>query len=200
MSIKGILRRIGLYEKEEFLVFQSDFNNIPQPKVKLEYRALSFKDLEDLTYFKIGRNPKYIQRRFNKGCECFGFFLEGKFAYAMWLSHDCLEDDTGRLPPIKIQNSVWLFDGFTMPEFRRLGVYASAGSYIQEILKARGETKALTVCAADNLISKKAIQKAGFYQVFSIDYRRVFFFFIHSRPQNRTLQGADGAWPLSINF
>lgn len=167
-----------MYCRLNIFVFKSDLQKIPSPKIQLAFKELFFQDLQDMGDFRGFPIPELIYKeRFKDGYKCFGFFLNGKVAHVAWVKNVMNGYLNDGFNIFKINNGIWIYDCFTMPEFRRKGVYSSSLVYLQKILQQSGGEGVFIGVDLGNIFSQKGIKRAGFRYLHTLHCHRIFFFF-----------------------
>lgn len=76
---------------------------------------------------------------------------------------------------IKVKNKeLYIYDAFTLPDYRGKNLYPYILTYICQYGKEKGYTRALIFVLRENTPSKQGIEKAGFKQFQVIKYSRIF--------------------------
>ena len=141
-----------------------------KPTLPLTRSCLGFDSLRELNHFKAAAFPERMQARFDSGCRCHGFFLNGELVNFAWTSDQCLEIEPG--VSINESGSVGIFDCYTLPEHRSKGIYRD--SLIQLVGAIRDEGAKIALVAVDprNQTSVKGIERAGFEQFYRLTHLR----------------------------
>lgn len=101
-------------------------------------------------------------QRFSRGSVCSCLFHQNKIVSYCWLSFQ--EEWIGEIETtISLKmDEVYLFDAFTLPEYRGKNLFPFLLTNTITYLKTQGYCYALIFALSTNRVSIKAIQKAGF--------------------------------------
>ncbi len=146
----------------------------PQPQVPAEFRQLGPASLESLSAAMGVSSHAEILRRLNSGERCYTAWVDGQLASYGWVSFD--EEFIGelnlRLRLVPGEAYVW--DCFTLPAFRRQGLYGALLAHILLELEKDAVCRVWIGADADNAISQRGIARAGFRPAADLVLARVF--------------------------
>ncbi|MGH2721884.1 MAG: GNAT family N-acetyltransferase [Actinomycetota bacterium] len=116
----------------------------------------------------MGAGAAGVERRLRRGCRAFAARVDGRIACYGWVSagSECigeLEREI-RLPP----GEAYVWDCFTVPAHRRLGLYASLLPHIARALQAEGTARLWIGTARANRPSIRGFEAAGFVPVLEV--------------------------------
>lgn len=180
-SKKGKKSMIGNFlhknlKRDKWLVFEqvlSEWSYKAKSNVEVNSGVVSKED-----FFKFGQQFKEVmccvEERYELGDLCFGAFLDGKYAHLKWVafnkSYISEIDSNIRLSP----DSVYLYDGYTLPEYRGLGLTTTVLDKTFQFLKEIGIKKTYTLIHHDNfpILKAKAREKAR--KIGTVTYIKIF--------------------------
>lgn len=135
-----------------------------EPKVPVQLRAGTSADLDLCRFLFPSEKVQIFENRLQANLTWVLGFVESRLAYSSWITFtDELDTETGSI--IKpTEGEAYLFDSFTIPLFRGLGLHTFMTAQQLNIARSMGAQRAITLILADNLIARKAILKLGFQE------------------------------------
>lgn len=129
-------------------------------KAKVDVRLLQGKSVSRLNKFEKFRGGK-AEKRFKAGHLCFVAEKNGDIVNYVWVSFDAtFVDEIGRKIRVGPQ-SAYRYDGYTVPEYRGLGILPVALTRVADYLFQNGIEEIYDVVASDNLPSLRSHEKIG---------------------------------------
>ena len=123
---------------------------------------LSWKDVSEYMKFRPDSNREEIERRLRMGQHCFAVFLGNKIVHAAWVT-------PGRafVPYLGIHmepcpGEFYLYDIYTLPEFRGLNLYFYREREMEKELRRRGCRRVIAFVYPENKPALKAMKKSGY--------------------------------------
>jgi ribosomal protein S18 acetylase RimI-like enzyme len=169
--------RTCLCHRIEYIVFTRSLEG-PLPsfeaRLPITYRVAEPDDLSYLRDVILPSELEYFSKRLAHGRICIlALYQENLIAYA-WASDEVnLEIDNLelRLEP----GDVYLDDFYTLPAYRRQGVYSAL--HLQELryVQERGFKRAVAIVAVDNIPPQKLMKKIGYQEADRLSFRRILF-------------------------
>jgi len=128
--------------------------------------------LDDPVFDSKDRRDRFVER-LRSGHRFFGFKMDGRVAAYFWFSISCVVPlSLGAKAEIPT-GAGYIWDCRTAPEFRGRGLYASGLRLLVDVNRAEGRSLTLIACDADNVASRKGIDKAGFVQSACWEIQRI---------------------------
>jgi CelD/BcsL family acetyltransferase involved in cellulose biosynthesis/GNAT superfamily N-acetyltransferase len=165
-------RSVGaIYSREQYIVLSKklQYNSDSQSKLNDEITVTEFNidDLEELS--RIMRiSPKPIIDRLYKRDKCFTAKHENRIVYYTWVNFLNIKIESIGYETNLDKKSVYIYDGFTDPEYRSRGISSRSLNYISEYLNERNYNKFWVVVRNTNVPSIKTCKKAGFVQEYTV--------------------------------
>ncbi len=107
-------------------------------------------------------NEQDLLSRFERGCQCYAAWVNGKLGAYGWVSFHTEYVGELNLQVQLLSDEAYVWDCFTLPTFRQQGLYSSLLSYILRQLRDVGMHRAWIGADADNIPSQRGIARAGF--------------------------------------
>jgi len=106
--------------------------------------------------------PSVVRRRFARGEVCFAWRRGSQLLSYIWVafSPEGVEEILQIIRPRG--DEIYLFDAFTAPAFRGLGLYAALLSAVLQHYHHHGIKRALIFTTRENVGSRRGIRRAGF--------------------------------------
>ena len=145
-----------------------------KPSVAAQFRRLGPESAELLATVMSGTPLAEILRRFQAGQRCYTAWVDDHPAAYGWVSFD--EEYVGELN-LRVRlvpGEVYIWDCFTLPAYRRHGLYAALLVHILRDLEKDSVCRAWIGADADNIASQRGIARAGFRAVADMVLARVF--------------------------
>jgi GNAT superfamily N-acetyltransferase len=149
--------------------------HIPQIKPKLEVQIYQLRNIPESSRFNLLEivNEQICQTRFRQGEMVWVAVYRSQIAAYCWVAF--YETEIGEIKKIiKIRkDEIYLYDAFTLPDYRGNNLYPFLLTNICYYGKENGYTRALIFALSNNIPSQLGIQKAGFKQFQVIKYRKI---------------------------
>ena len=121
-------------------------------------------------------NGYLFKERFEKGDTCCCAMVRGKVVSYCWMSTDNAFIGEISKKLILKNDDIYIFDGFTKPEYRRSGFFTHILRFMLRYARERGYQRALVFALSSNKSSVAAIKKTGFDR-----FQRVYFINVYHR-------------------
>jgi GNAT superfamily N-acetyltransferase len=159
-----------------FLSRDADGNTEPQRKTDEPLRLVrsDAKDALDYERFIGTDSARTFAKRLSHETDCWLMRGRGMILHATWTTTGAAwtgEIDRYFVPP---ERAAYVYESFTRPEARGLGIYPIALVEIGRALAADGIEQLFIGVETGNAPSLRAITKAGFEPAFTISFRRRF--------------------------
>lgn len=143
------------------------------PAVPTDFRQLGPASAELLTSAMKAPAVQEVLRRFRSGGRCYTAWVDGHLAGYGWVSFK--EEYVGEfnLRVRLLPGEAYIWDCFTLPAFRRLGLYSALLSQVLCDLEAGPVCRVWIGTDADNIASQRGIARAGFRAVADMVLARV---------------------------
>jgi hypothetical protein len=133
-----------------------------EPTVPAAVAELEPSDSAAYLAFRRGATPEQFRSRFERGCRCFVARADGAIVSATWVA-----TGRGRLETIKedfelYPKQMYVFDSFTLPEYRGRRIQGAIFTEICKHYAARGIEQALSLTGPENIGTKMSRERSGF--------------------------------------
>ena len=138
----------------------------PEPRVGLEFRALTPEDLRGLSVEDSSFRARQLERlsRFDASY-AYAVFADGQIAHVSWLlPHNAMKNDPPRVFRARASEAE-ITACETLPTFRGRGIYGVAIRNLVEVARGQGMRRVLMKTASENKASQLGIEKAGLKRV-----------------------------------
>lgn len=166
---RGLLHKVGdkllesIWSETKWVIYERALTReVKNCGELVARRELDSTELVRVGYYKAKAFPEEIERRFERGNICHGFFLGDRLATIGWSSPNYLELDRNVYFPCP--GAVGLYDFLTLEEFRSRGFYANALIQLANSMGQVGFAKAFIAVDPGNYPSVRGIERAGFLQ------------------------------------
>ena len=137
----------------------------PEPLIPVEFGQLGPASLDLLVGAASGSPTDEILHRFDAGSRCYAARVDGRLASYGWVSFR--EESVGELN-LRVRllpGEAYIWDCFTLPEYRRQGLYSALLGYILSHLEEGSVCRTWIGTDTDNIASQRGIARAGFRHV-----------------------------------
>ena len=163
--IRGALRRLLGLTWVSAVLYERNLINEPlpevKPKVPFEIIRGELRHVELLRSLLPSEKIRTFEQRLREDKVWLLAFVAGELAYSTWISfEDDFETTTGtwvRLAP----GETYLFDSFTIPQFRGLGLHTAMTAQRMSIAKEHGAQSALVIVLTNNAPARRVMTKLG---------------------------------------
>jgi CelD/BcsL family acetyltransferase involved in cellulose biosynthesis/GNAT superfamily N-acetyltransferase len=132
-------------------IIKSDFN----------FSEFDFKDIDELS--NVMHLPKEsIIKRIFENKKCFVAKIENKIVQYGWVDFYSIEIKEIKFSMFLREKSAYMFDGYTDPEYRNMGLSKQGLSYISQYLIKNNYNKCYVAANERNIPSVKSCKNAGF--------------------------------------
>ncbi len=168
-SLRQILGAIfkSVFKREIMLVFEK---MLAKSCVKIETKIeVDLKLVQDDDFPKIGDKFKKFRtnvgKMFESGNTCIVAEIHGEFVHWTWVAfNEAYVTEIGR--KIRLNSgSAYMYAGYTVPEYRGLGIAPKAMGKILSYLHKRGIKKAYALIRPDNFQALRYTHKVGFKKI-----------------------------------
>jgi GNAT superfamily N-acetyltransferase len=112
--------------------------------------------------------------RFASGDLCFGALIDGKYVHLKWVGFSRWYDaDTGRYIQLG-SDSAYVYDGYTLPEYRGLGLTSVVLDKTFQYLSKIGIRKAYSLIDHNNSASLRVKSKENAHKIGIVTFIRIF--------------------------
>lgn len=177
-SIKSKIARFlqNHLKKYKWLVFEqvlSEWNPQAIPDLKVVADIVSRDD-----FLKHGGKFKQIvpsaEARFKSGDLCFGALLEGKYVHIKWVGlGKWYDSDVGRHLQLGL-DSAYIYDGYTLPEYRGLGLTSVVIDKTFQYLQKNGIKKTYSLIDENNAASLRVKSKENARMIGTVTFFKIF--------------------------
>jgi GNAT superfamily N-acetyltransferase len=129
-------------------------------------------DANDYERFVGTDSARTFKSRLSEQTNCWLIHGRGMVLHASWTTSGAAWTREIQRLFVAPPGAAYIYESFTRPEARGLGLYPLALGSIGEALAAEGIERLFVGVEADNAPSVRAITKAGFEPAFSVRYRR----------------------------
>lgn len=145
----------------------------PRPVIPVTYRKVG-PDSADLIAQTMGApSPPEILSRFEAGSHCYTAWVGGQLASYGWVSFRAEYVGEFNLRLRLIPGEAYIWDCFTLPAYRRQGLYSALLAHILSDLETSPVCRVWIGADSDNLASQRGIERAGFRAAAEIVLARV---------------------------
>ena len=184
-GLKGRLPIIlrSMFAREKSCIFEKKLDGPPfkiEAKVKVDVKLVQSDDISKLP--KRSENfDSEVKKRFEMGHICFGAHLHGKIVHYKWVAF------SKSIPPYSdlerrmriSSDSAYIYDGYTVPEYRGLGISAKVMEKTLQYLQEIGIKKVYSYVRYDNFPMLRVKQKEKFRKIGTITYTQIFRLRLH---------------------
>jgi len=186
--VNSLRRRLGatsrsIFERKKYFVFEriiADGCFKLEAKVGVDVRLVQCDDFPKFAkgFKKFKRKKKKIwlkaKERFEMGHICIVADMHGDFVHLKWVAfNEAYVSALERKLRIS-SNSAYMYDSYTVPEYRELGIARKATRKAFSYLYERGIRKVYACIHHNNFPSLRAAHKVGFREIGKITYTRIF--------------------------
>ena len=174
MNFSEIFR--GHFVRSQYLIFEQDLSSWTyKPGSNSKFIC---GQVEKEEFFKLGGEFLKImpnaEERFDVGDICYGAKINGHFAHIKWISFNRSYiseiENTIRLAP----DSVYLYDGYTLPEYRGLRLTSIVLDKTFEFLSTIGIKRAYSFILPNNSRILKSKERENAHKIGAVRYFRLF--------------------------
>ncbi len=135
------------------------------PRIPVEFGRLRPEQIDQLAHAMGDGVQAEVLRRIDAGKRCYVARAGDQIAAYGWVS--LLEEHIGEfnLRVRLVPGEAYIWDCFTVPEYRRFGLYSALLIHILHELQSDGLCRAWIGADLDNLPSQRGIARAGFHPV-----------------------------------
>jgi ribosomal protein S18 acetylase RimI-like enzyme len=131
-------------------------------------------DADDYEIFVGTDSARTFARRLSRDTDCWLIRGRGMILHATWTTSGAAWTGEIRRFFVAPPQAAYIYESFTRPDARGLGLYPMALSGIGDALAADGIERLFVGVEVDNTPSLRAITKAGFQPAFSVTFHRRF--------------------------
>jgi len=178
-DLKSILLIIlrSIYAREKNIIFEKTLGTVPfkiEAKVKVDVKIVQNADVSKLP--KRTKNfESEAKKRLDMGHICFAAYLHGKIVHYKWVAFP------KSIPPysdlerrMRIStNSAYIYDGYTVPECRGLGISSKVMEKTLQYLSDIGVNKVYSYARYDNFPALRLKQKEKFRKMGTFTCTRI---------------------------
>ena len=137
----------------------------PEPRLPVEFCEIGQGSMDELASTMSGTPGGDILRRLESGSRCYAARVNGNIASYGWVSFQ--EEYVGELN-LRLRlmpGEAYIWDCFTLPAYRHQGLYSSLLAHILSALEAESVCRVWIGADAENIVSQRGIERAGFQHV-----------------------------------
>jgi hypothetical protein len=136
-----------------------------QPRLPVILRVLSKEDIPAYRIFQPNQSVKEIDERFERGDCCFAAFHEGRIVTAGWVTTNRIYVPYLRRDLILLPGDIYVYNYYTLPEYRGNNVGVVNGLFIRRYYKKEGYSRSVALIAAENRAGSGLVKSAGYRSV-----------------------------------
>lgn len=189
-NVNRIRSRLGrilssIFRKEKIFVFEHALTNLcfeAKTKVKVDVSLIKSNDFSEVARaralseivktFKDYR--KKANERFKAGHICFGAKLNGEYVHLKWIAfNESYVDEIHRKIRIS-SDSAYLFNSYTIPNYRGLGISSKVMEKTIQHLSKMGIKKVYALVSHNNFPMLRVKQKERARKIGTITYTKIF--------------------------
>jgi len=177
-SLKSRLRAMSrsIFRREKIFVFERTLTDACfkiEAKVEVDARPAQHDDFPKISK-RFKKFDTIAEERFKIGHICIVSDMHGDIVHLKWIAFN--EAYAGELErKLRIDpDSAYIYDTYTVPEYRGLGIAPKVMEKAFSYLYERGIRKVYVCIRHNNFPSLRAAQKEGFRKIGSITYTRIF--------------------------
>lgn len=177
-SIRSRLGRIvgSIFRREKMFVFEKapiDSSFKAKAKVEVDVSLVKSDDFSKIVKtFKDFR--KYAGKRFKRGHICFWANLNGVSVHLKWIAfNEAYVDEIKRKIRIS-SDSAYIYAGYTVPNYRGLGISAKVMEKTLQYLSKMGIEKVYACVHYNNFAMLRVKQKEAFRKIGTVTYTKIF--------------------------
>ena len=122
----------------------------PEARVPLAFEVLDETEIDEYIAFRKGADPEIVRRRIAAGNSCFVARTEGRIISARWAATGTAQCDyLFREVPLG-SDEVYLYDAFTLPEWRGKGIFPALTSEMHRHYRAAGKKRSICFTGPEN--------------------------------------------------
>jgi len=168
------------FERNQFIFFEKALSDDPtdvKTDVGINVRLVQKDDFPEVIENFPTLSMIEVENRFNAGHLSFGAEIDGTLVHVRWLSFN--EAYLGGLNrPLHVDsNSAYLYDAFTIPKYRGLGISPNVFAEVLNYLRANTKIESVCLCiSSTNFPSLRAAQKENLRKIGVVKYLRILNF------------------------
>jgi len=167
----------NVFVKKKAIFFEKvlpDPNFRMDSQVDVNVRIITAEDIPKIeAKFEVFKTAT-IEERFQAGHVGFGAELGGEIVHVSWFSFGDVFVDSLRRRMRLDSESAYVYDGFTLPECRGLGIIGKTFSEaLQYLYTQRGIKKFYVAISHANFPMQKVVQREGLRKIGAITYTRI---------------------------
>ena len=139
----------------------AEYNPAPASSALIHISMLSERDLPSYREFRPKQTERIIRNRLAMGDVCIAVWYEQKIVHAGWLATERPYSSYLNRYIMISPKSSYLYDGYTLPEYRQRGFAKLRHCYSFNYLREKGFTEAVMICAVENNSGLKLLLSAG---------------------------------------
>lgn len=140
----------------------------PSAAIPVSFGLIDASQVDEYTAFRVGADPGSIGRRFERGDKCFVARDNGRIVSARWSATGSAQCDyLSRVVPLA-DDEVYIYDAFTLPEYRGRKIFPALTSEMHRYYKKEGKRRSLCFTAPENLPAMLA--DTGYRRIGMIGY------------------------------
>ena len=148
---------------------------VVEPAVKVEFSTIDGSSPEVGSLHKF-TNPLLVKWRLSQGEVCWVVKVEGEIVSYVWVAFR-QEQVEELCKAVKLQEGeFYLYDAFTVPEWRGKGIYPAILSRQLQHFKEEGFKRALIFTVEENIASRRGITRSGFNHFQTIEITKILNF------------------------
>ncbi len=168
----------------------SDQVNIAEPRAKVEFQIIR-EDSKEVNALYEFTDPRLVHWRFSQGEICWVAKAEDEIVSYVWaaLKKERVEE---LCKAIELQEGeIYLYDAFTLEEWRGKALYPAILSRQLEYFKNEGFVRALIFTVEGNIASRRGILRAGFYHFQTIEITKILNFALYNYSEKMPTNEVD---------
>jgi hypothetical protein len=156
------MKVVTSFYRRVFVAVRNLSEHTPDP-VSSEFKIsmLSENDLPFYRKFRPNQSEQIIQHRLEMGDVCCAVWNDDKIVHAGWIATQQPYSNYLNRYIVLSPRSSYLYDGYTLPEYRERGFARLRHRYSFNYLQEKGFVEAFMICAVENHSGYKLLLSAG---------------------------------------
>jgi hypothetical protein len=168
-----VLKVLGETVYRRLRLFERPLDPVPplrEPGIELEYGFLSEAEVGKLDSLGWDLSSSGAVARLRRGERCFLALHDGRVVSARWLTSGKAFVEYLATEVRLGEGEVYLYDAYTSPAFRNLGVYGAASTRLARLLAAEGRVRTVAAVPPDDPAAVRACESAGYRRAGTVGY------------------------------
>jgi len=157
ITLQEVIRMLTMKTVTTFyrnvIVFDRSINDTSpdfQPHLPVEIKILTEKDLPAYYTFRPNQCMNEIRKRLDREDKCFMVLHEGRMVHSSWVAREKVYVPYLRCNLILKPGEFYIYDNYTLPEYRNQGLAQTRSVYICKYYQGLGYHRAIQIVAVEN--------------------------------------------------